>query len=149
MHATPAPKSLRADRDEGSRSSVIGALGSVFPQLAPGDEVVVATDGSTDGTVEAVRARLVAEWPLGRVLDLPPKGVSAARNEAAAETSIPVRSVGRYIFKECGATPKLKQQRSTQLAAGPSSLLYAQGANALATAPIRQVKMLPKILSTS
>jgi len=54
------------------------AIGSVLAQLEPGDELIVADDGSTDGT-----ASLVASFgPPVRYLPLPHRGAGAARNAA-------------------------------------------------------------------
>lgn len=54
------------------------AIGSVLPQLEPGDELIVADDGSTDGTA----ALLAGYGPPVRHLALPHGGAGAARNAA-------------------------------------------------------------------
>lgn len=66
---------------------VLRALDSVLPQLTPADDVVVASDGSTDQTVHAVRTRLTESRSQGRLLDLPRSGASSTRNAAARETT--------------------------------------------------------------
>jgi glycosyltransferase involved in cell wall biosynthesis len=71
------------------RERVLLALDSLAGQtLGPGRfEVVVADDGSRDGTVEALReAQAAGRWPFPlRLLELAPGGAAAARNAAAAE----------------------------------------------------------------
>jgi glycosyltransferase involved in cell wall biosynthesis len=56
------------------------ALGSVFAQTRPPEEVVVVDDGSRDGTAEMLRAR----FPEVRAIEQQPLGVSAARNRGVA-----------------------------------------------------------------
>lgn len=54
------------------------AIDSVLAQLEPGDELIVADDGSTDGTA----AVLAGYGPPVRILALPHGGAGAARNAA-------------------------------------------------------------------
>ena len=65
--------------------------GSVLGQSLSGLELILADDGSTDGS-SALCRELAAQDKRVRVLELPHKGVSAARN-AGLETAR-----GRYIF---------------------------------------------------
>ena len=68
----------------------VRAVESVVAQLRPDDELLVMDDGSTDGTPERVRAWLESRRPSARVLELPPAGLSVARNAAlrAAGTEV-------------------------------------------------------------
>jgi glycosyltransferase involved in cell wall biosynthesis len=70
-----------------NRANIIArSLDSVLAAIAPGDEVIVVDDGSTDGTLQALepyRDRI-------RYLTVPHRGVGAARNRGIAEASNPL-----------------------------------------------------------
>jgi glycosyltransferase involved in cell wall biosynthesis len=70
-----------------NRANLISrSLDSVLAAIAPGDEVIVVDDGSTDGTLQALepyRDRI-------RYLTGPHRGVGAARNCGVAEASNPL-----------------------------------------------------------
>jgi len=71
-----------------NRSGVIGrAIESLLDQDFVGFEVLVADDGSTDGTAEAARRTGDARV---RVVELEHRGVSAARNAGAKLTRAPI-----------------------------------------------------------
>jgi glycosyltransferase involved in cell wall biosynthesis len=83
-----------AARDE--RSRIARCLDALLPQLAPADEVILADDGSTDGTAELVEAR----YPRVRVLRLAPRGPGAARNAGWRATD-----AARVVFLDADAVP--------------------------------------------
>ncbi|QBI20262.1 glycosyltransferase [Egibacter rhizosphaerae] len=67
-------------------ASIGGCLDALLPQLAPGDEVIVACNGCTDDTAAIVRARA----PTARVLELATSSKIAALNAGdAAATQYP------------------------------------------------------------
>lgn len=63
----------------------VQALDCVLPQLRPGDELIVADDGSAQAELERVEKRLSEDAGPGRLLRLPPGGISAARNALLSE----------------------------------------------------------------
>lgn len=75
------------------RESLAAAIDSVIAQSYVDWELIVCDDGSTDGSIEAIRTRYANIITVGRlrILALPHRGVSAARNaglQAASGTWI-------------------------------------------------------------
>jgi glycosyltransferase involved in cell wall biosynthesis len=64
------------------RTQVLRAIQSVLSQTVPVDEIIVVDDGSTDGTLEAIRERYGGAVSVFRQENA---GVSAARNRAIRE----------------------------------------------------------------
>lgn len=62
---------------------IIEAIRSCLEQTYPVQEIIVVDDGSTDGTVETIRA---AHLPTVRVIEQPWKGTSAALNNGILAT---------------------------------------------------------------
>jgi glycosyltransferase involved in cell wall biosynthesis len=69
---------------------VRGALESVVGQLAPGDELMVVDNGSSDDTTSVATAVIRRCWPRGRVILESHRGVSHARNRALRESAATV-----------------------------------------------------------
>jgi glycosyltransferase involved in cell wall biosynthesis len=63
------------------RRAIARCLEALLRQVSPGVEVIVADDGSTDGTPDEIGAR----FPGVRLLRLPHRGSAAARSAALAE----------------------------------------------------------------
>jgi glycosyltransferase involved in cell wall biosynthesis len=72
------------------RALVVRALESVIPQLAPGDELLVIDNGSTDDTSAAVARVLAERFEAGRLVSEELRGISYARNRALHEARAPV-----------------------------------------------------------
>jgi glucosyl-dolichyl phosphate glucuronosyltransferase len=72
------------------REFVLRALGSIAPQLEPGDELIVVDNGSVDGTAAAVQGWIGAHCPGARLIVEPNGGTSQARNTAVSAASSPI-----------------------------------------------------------
>jgi glycosyltransferase involved in cell wall biosynthesis len=72
------------------RALALRLLESVLDQLAPGDELLVVDNASTDDTAGATAELLQHRWPAGRVVSEPRRGLSHARNRALHEAVSPV-----------------------------------------------------------
>lgn len=75
---------------------IVRCLDGLRPQLRPGVEVIVADDGSSDGTADLVAGR----FPEVRLLRLPHRGGAAARLAAIAEARAP-----RIAFLDADCVP--------------------------------------------
>ncbi|MBQ2631133.1 MAG: glycosyltransferase, partial [Kiritimatiellae bacterium] len=102
---------------------VCTAIESMLRQTFRDFELIVADDGSTDGTVEMLRrryAREVAERRI-RILELPHAGVGAARNAALAEAS---NAWIAYLDSDNVASPDFLQTFADGIAMHPGDLNF-------------------------
>ena len=102
---------------------VCTAIESMLRQTFRDFELIVADDGSTDGTVEMLRrryAREVAERRI-RILELPHAGVGAARNAALAEAS---NAWIAYLDSDSVAAPDFLQTFADGIAMHPADLNF-------------------------
>ena len=102
---------------------VCTAIESMLRQTFRDFELIVADDGSTDGTVEMLRrryAREVAERRI-RILELPHAGVGAARNAALAEAS---NAWIAYLDSDRIAAPDFLQTFADGIAMYPADLNF-------------------------
>ena len=102
---------------------VCTAIESMLRQTFRDFELIVADDGSTDGTVEMLRrryAREVAERRM-RILELPHAGVGAARNAALAEAS---NAWIAYLDSDNVAAPDFLQTFADGIAMHPADLNF-------------------------
>jgi glucosyl-dolichyl phosphate glucuronosyltransferase len=72
------------------RDELGAALKAVLPQLSEDDELIVANDGSEDGTADFAESLVSPSGGKARLLDLPHRGPSETRNLAAKETTADV-----------------------------------------------------------
>ena len=102
---------------------VCTAIESVLRQTFRDFELIVADDGSSDGTVEMLGrryAREVAERRI-RILELPHAGVGAARNAALAEAS---NAWIAYLDSDSVAAPDFLQTFADGIAMHPADLNF-------------------------
>ena len=100
--------------------SICTAVDSILRQTFRDFELIVADDGSTDGTAELLSRRYAAELASGRirVLELPHGGVCAARNaalEASSGTWI------AYLDSDNEALPEFLQTFADGIRANPEA----------------------------
>lgn len=95
------------------REQVLRAIDSVFAQTQPVDEVIVVDDGSSDGTVETIRARY---GPLVRLFVQENAGAAAARNRGIREARS--RWVAFLDSDDVWLSTKIERQLSTLAALG-------------------------------